>query len=285
MTKQELLKTYGSPTPLLDHGFVRLVDVMGDDNAIVQMARVSYGEGTKKKSSDKGLIRYLMRHRHTSPFEGCEIKLHCKMPIFVARQWIRHRTASVNEVSARYSTLPDEMYLPELERIQIQSPTNKQGSGETLDAQTADAMQMLMQEGMKYSRLAYDHTLNHNVARELARINLPVATYTEWYWKIDLHNLLHFIHLRADSHAQYEIQVYAQAIGEIVKNWVPITWEAYEDYRLNSLTFSGPEKEALISMLKFVEKEKFMEGATKASHLKGREVIEFKAKLDRLFPR
>lgn len=285
MTKQELLKTYGNPTPLLDHGFVRLVDVMGDDNAIVQMARVSYGEGTKKKSSDKGLIRYLMRHRHTSPFEGCEIKLHCKMPIFVARQWVRHRTASINEVSARYSTLPDEMYLPELDRIQTQSPINKQGSGEALDTQTADAMQMLMQEGMQYSRLAYDHSLNHNVARELARINLPVATYTEWYWKIDLHNLLHFIHLRTDSHAQHEIQVYAQAIGEIVKSWVPLTWEAYEDYRLNSLTFSGPEKEALISVLKSIEKEKFIEEATKASHLKGREIIEFKAKLEHLLPR
>ena len=285
MEKQELLKTYQEPIPVLDHGFVRLVDVMGDDNAIVQMARVSYGEGTKKKSSDTGLIRYLMRHRHTSPFEGCEIKLHCKMPIFIARQWIRHRTASVNEVSARYSTLPDEMYLPELGRIQVQSSTNKQGSGAALDLQTAEAMHMLMEEGMKYSRLAYDHTLNHNVARELARINLPVATYTEWYWKIDLHNLLHFLRLRADSHAQHEIQVYAQAIGKIVRDWVPITWDAYTDYQLNDLKLTGPETEGLISALKSVDKENFIEDAIKASHLKGREEKELRAKLDRLLPR
>lgn len=285
MTKQELLEKYSKPICLLDHGFLRLVDIMGDDSAIVQMARVSYGEGTKKVSTDRSLIRYLMRHKHTSPFEGCEIKIHCKLPIFIARQWVRHRTANINEISARYSILPDETYLPELTRIQTQSSTNKQGSGDPLDSKTAEAMQFIMEESMKYGRVAYEAALNHNVTRELARITLPVSAYTEWYWKIDLHNLLHFIHLRADSHAQYEIQVYANALSEIVKEWVPLTWEAYEDYRIQSLTFSQSEKKGITAALKGIPEETFIQEALKESRLKGREKMEFKNKLKALLIR
>jgi thymidylate synthase (FAD) len=233
---EELLYT---PIPCLDHGFVRVVDYMGDDAAVVQAARVSYGKGTRKVSEDRGLIRYLMRHRHTTPFEMCELKLHVKLPIFVARQWIRHRTANVNEYSARYSILDREFYIPSPEDLAVQSTVNKQGRGEVLDAgAAAEVMGLLRRDAMQtydtYERLLNDHSL----ARELARMNLPVNYYTQWYWKVDLHNLLHFLSLRIDAHAQHEIRVYGEAIATCVKAWVPACYEAFEDYRLGAVTLS-----------------------------------------------
>jgi thymidylate synthase (FAD) len=221
------------PTPCLDRGFVRVVDYMGDDAAVVQAARVSYGKGTKKLRQDRGLIRYLMRHRHTTPFEMCELKLHVKLPIFVARQWIRHRTANVNEYSARYSVMDNEFYLPEPQHISLQSSDNKQGRGDTLTAeQSAEVLDLLKRDAIQaydgYKSLMDDHGL----ARELARMNLPVNFYTQWYWKVDLHNLLNFLSLRIHPHAQYEIRVYGHAIAEFVKDWVPATYEAFQDYRV-----------------------------------------------------
>ncbi len=229
----------GVPLPCLDHGFVRLVDYMGDDGAVVQAARVSYGRGTKKRSDDRGLIRYLMRHRHTTPLEMCEIKLHVKLPIFVARQWVRHRTANINEISARYSILDNEFYVPDAAHLAVQSVDNKQGRGGTLDAaQAAEVLELLRREGER-SYAGYESLLGqHGLARELARMNLPVSWYTQWYWKIDLHNLLHFLSLRIDPHAQYEIRVYAEAIAQILRAWVPVCWEAFTDYRLGAATLS-----------------------------------------------
>ena len=241
--------------PCLDHGFVRLIDYMGDEAAIVQAARVSYGAGTKAVSSDQGLIRYLVRNRHTTPLEMCEIKLHYKMPIFVARQWIRHRTANVNEASGRYSILLNEFYVPEPDHIGVQSSTNKQGRGETLTTEQAqDVMKLLrvaaMQDYENYQTLLNDDgegnpdiPENPMVARELARMGLGLNFYTEWYWKIDLHNLLHFLSLRAHSHAQYEIRVFADVIAEMVRAWVPAAWEAFEDYHPHrgAHTFSAQE--------------------------------------------
>lgn len=234
--------------PVLDHGFVRLIDYMGDDSAIVQAARVSYGQGTKAARDDRGLIRYLMRHAHSTPFEMCEIKLHVKLPIFVARQWIRHRTANVNEISARYSILDREVYLPNPEQMAAQSATNRQGRGATLAADDARRVFAVLKDD---AARAFDHydwmlgagkesPLNDPVAREIARINLPLNTYTQWYWKVDLHNLLHFIALRADPHAQYEIRVYADAIASLVEEWTPYAWEAFNDYRLTGARLSGP---------------------------------------------
>ena len=235
-----------APIPLLDHGFVRVVDYMGDDNAIVQAARVSYGRGTRRVSDDRGLIRYLMRHRHTTPFEMCELKLHVKLPIFVARQWIRHRTANVNEYSARYSTLDREFYVPSADVIAAQSQSNRQGRGEQLSASDAARVQALLRDDAHHAYDHYEELLNEKpngepldpsrigLARELARINLSLNYYTQWYWKVDLHNLLNFLSLRADPHAQYEIRVYAEAILErVVKPWVPLAYEAFCDYRLN----------------------------------------------------
>jgi thymidylate synthase (FAD) len=229
--------------PVLDHGMIRVVDYMGDDRAITQAARVSYGAGTKHVSSDEGLIRYLMRHWHSTPFEMCEIKLHVKLPVFVARQWIRHRTANVNEYSARYSILDREFYIPAPEHLAAQSSQNNQGRGETLEGDEAARVLDILRGD---SARAYDHyeaMLSQDgqagLARELARMNLPANVYTQWYWKTDLHNLFHFLRLRADPHAQYEIRVYAEAIGEVVKDWVPLAWAAFEDYRLNSVQFSG----------------------------------------------
>ncbi|MFN7144477.1 MAG: FAD-dependent thymidylate synthase [Myxococcota bacterium] len=225
--------------PCLDHGFVRAVDYMGDDGAIVQAARVSYGRGTKKVSEDRGLIRYLMRHRHTTPFEMCELKLHVKLPIFVARQWIRHRTANVNEISARYSVLDREFYLPRPEDLAVQSANNKQGRGEVLDTDTAAEVLRLLRRDAEQSYDTYETLLEeHHLARELARMNLGVNYYTQWYWKVDLHNLLHFLSLRIDPHAQYEIRVYGEAIAGLVKAWVPLAYEAFEDYRVGAVTFS-----------------------------------------------
>ncbi len=249
------------PIPVLDHGFVRVIDYMGDDAAIVQAARVSYGKGTKKVSEDRGLIRYLMRHRHTTPLEMCEIKLHCKLPIFVARQWIRHRTANVNEISARYSILDREFYVPREADLGVQSVANRQGRAETLSPERAAQVLKLLRDD---STQAYDHYLDMlnldddgkeirpgepGLARELARMNLTLAYYTQWYWKIDLHNLLHFLSLRIDDHAQEEIRVYGQAIAEITKRWVPHAWEAFVDFRLQGMHLSRAEHEALRRML------------------------------------
>lgn len=238
---EEILYT---PQTVLDHGFIRVVDYMGDDAAIVQSARVSYGKGTRKISQDEGLIRYLMRHRHTSPFEMCEIKLHVKLPIFVARQWIRHRTANVNEYSARYSILDKEFYTPAPEQLSVQSASNKQGRGEVLSADANAAALEILQRDASQAFDSYEYLLNEDgagaprdperpgLARELARIGLPLSAYTQWYWKTDLHNLFHFMALRADAHAQYEIRVYADVMRDIAARWTPLAAKAFEDYRL-----------------------------------------------------
>ncbi|ETD87419.1 FAD-dependent thymidylate synthase [Rhodobacter capsulatus] len=238
--------------PVLDHGLIRVIDYMGDDAAICQAARVSYGRGTKAVSDDRGLIRYLMRHWHSTPFEMCEVKFHVKLPIFVARQWIRHRTANVNEYSARYSVMDREFYIPAPEHLAAQSTVNNQGRGQVLEgAEAARVLDLLREDAMR----AYDHyedmltpdadTGKLGMARELARMNLPANVYTQWYWKIDLHNLFHFLRLRADVHAQYEIRVYAQIMGDIVKDWVPQAYEAFEDYRLGAVSVSATAKEVL----------------------------------------
>ncbi len=225
--------------PLLDHGFVRVIDYMGDDAAIVQAARVSYGKGTKKLRQDRGLIRYLMRHRHTTPLEMAELKLHVKLPIFVARQWIRHRTANVNEYSARYSVLDREFYLPAPEDLAVQSASNRQGRGEVLTAEQAAEVLAILRRDATQAYDTYESLMeDHSLARELARMDLTLNYYTQWYWKIDLHNLLHFLSLRMDHHAQYEIRVYADAIADFVKDWVPFTWEAFSDYRLGGRSVS-----------------------------------------------
>lgn len=238
-TVAALEERLAAPIPCLDHGFVRVVDYFGDDAAVVQAARVSYGQGTRKTSEDRQLIRYLMRHRHTSPFEMCEIKLHVKLPIFVARQWIRHRTASVNEISGRYSVFTDEFYVPEAAQVATQSADNKQGRGAILSGADAAEVQADIADFSRAAYARYEELLSErDLARELARTVLPVNYYTQWYWKIDLHNLLHFLALRLDRHAQYEIRVYAEAIGQFVRAWVPLCWEAFEDYRLGSFAMS-----------------------------------------------
>ncbi len=227
------------PVHCLDHGFVRVVDYMGDDAAVVQAARVSYGAGTRKLREDRGLVRYLMRHRHTTPFEMCELKLHVKLPIFVARQWIRHRTASVNEISGRYSVLDSEFYVPASQDLAAQSASNRQGRGTELSPAEAATVLAILRREAEGAHASYAKLLNeHDLARELARLNLTLSTYTQWYWKIDLHNLLHFLALRLHPHAQREFQVYARAIAAIVRDWVPHSWEAFEDYRLGAFTLS-----------------------------------------------
>lgn len=228
--------------PVLDHGFIRVVDYMGDDAAVVQAARVSYGRGTRKTSEDEGLIRYLMRHYHSTPFEMCEIKYHVKLPIFVARQWIRHRTANVNEYSARYSIMDKDFYLPAPEHLAAQSANNRQGRGDVLDAATAMRVLNLLRDDAEQTYGHYEEMLDEEgigLARELARMNLTLNTYTQWYWKTDLHNLFGFLRLRADAHAQYEIRVYAEAMLETVKAWVPLSYGAFRDYRLGAVTFSA----------------------------------------------
>ncbi|MEO1469890.1 MAG: FAD-dependent thymidylate synthase [Pseudomonadota bacterium] len=243
----------GRAIPVLDHGFVRVIDYMGDDAAVVQAARVSYGRGTRTARDDAGLIRYLMRHWHSTPFEMCELKLHVKLPIFVARQWIRHRTANVNEISARYSILDREFYVPAPEHMAVQSATNRQGRGAVLEAEAAGAVRAVMAEeaGRAYDRYEelMDGEAGPGLARELARMTLPASIYTQWYWKTDLHNLLHFLRLRADAHAQYEIRAYAEAIGGIVEAWVPATWAAFRDHRLEAVQFSAPAMACLRRML------------------------------------
>ncbi|MBF9031372.1 FAD-dependent thymidylate synthase [Rhodobacterales bacterium HKCCE3408] len=239
--------------PVLDHGFIRVIDYMGDDAAIVQAARVSYGAGTKKARDDSGLIRYLMRHWHSTPFEMCEIKLHVKLPVFVARQWIRHRTANVNEYSARYSILDREFYIPEPEQLAAQSVVNNQGRGEVLQGAEAARVLEILKADSARSYDHYEEMLSQEgqagLARELARMNLPANIYTQWYWKTDLHNLFHFLRLRADAHAQYEIRVYAEAICEVVKDWVPAAYGAFEDYRMGGVQISGKGVECLRRML------------------------------------
>jgi thymidylate synthase (FAD) len=237
--------------PVLDHGFVRVIDYMGDDGAVVQAARVSYGRGTKKVSEDKALIFYLLRHRHTTPFEMCEIKYHVKLPIFVARQWIRHRTANVNEYSARYSILDNEFYLPAAEHLAAQSSTNRQGRGDVLSPQDARRVLDLLREDSERAYRGYVELLNEDeegrvvdpgrtgIARELARMNLSLNFYTQWYWKTDLHNLLHFLDLRVDPHAQYEIRAYAEAMIGTVERWVPLTAEAFGQYRKGGTQLSA----------------------------------------------
>ena len=231
--------------PCLDKGFLRLVDSMGGDEAIVQAARVSYGKGTRKVSQDRGLIRYLMRHRHTTPFEMVEFKFHAKMPIFVARQWVRHRTANINEYSLRYSEARDEFYIPNPEQIQFQSVLNKQGRSEEVPNDLKEKVQNYFKEISQRTFELYKEMNDLGIARELARAILPVNLYTEWYWKNDLHNLLHFIGLRSDSHAQYEIQVFSDAMGKFVKDLAPIAWEAYQDYVVKGLRFSYSEQNLL----------------------------------------
>lgn len=247
---EELEKILYEPLPVLDHGFIRVIDYMGDDAAIVQAARVSYGKGTKKVSEDRGLINYLLRHRHNTPFEMCEIKFHIKLPMFVARQWIRHRTANVNEYSARYSILDKEFYMPAPEHLAAQSSINNQGRGELLEGkEAARALELLKRDALQCYD-TYQELLNEDsqgniidekrngLARELARMNLPVNFYTQWYWKIDLSNLMNFLSLRADHHSQYEIRAYADVMLDILKKWVPIAYEAFMAYRKNSVHLS-----------------------------------------------
>ena len=240
--------------PVLDHGLVRVIDYMGDDAAITQAARVSYGRGTKAVQNDEGLIRYLMRHWHSTPFEMCEVKFHVKLPVFVARQWIRHRTANVNEYSARYSILDREFYIPAPENLAAQSTVNNQGRGEVLAGEEAARVLDILREDAMRSYDHYEAMLSQDgqqgLARELARMNLPANVYTQWYWKVDLHNLFHFLRLRADAHAQYEIRVYAEAMCRIVKDWVPLAYGAFEDYRLGGATLSGKAIEVLKRRLK-----------------------------------
>ncbi|QBX34028.1 FAD-dependent thymidylate synthase [Paracoccus liaowanqingii] len=237
------------PHPVLDHGLVRVVDYMGDDAAICQAARVSYGTGTKSVQNDEGLIRYLMRHWHSTPFEMCEVKFHVKLPVFVARQWIRHRTANVNEYSARYSILDREFYIPAPEQLAAQSAQNNQGRGEVLAGDEAQRVLDLLREDAMRSYDHYEAMLSQDgqqgLARELARMNLPANIYTQWYWKVDLHNLLHFLRLRADAHAQYEIRAYADLMCDITRDWVPAAFNAFRDYRMDAVSLSAQGAAAL----------------------------------------
>ncbi len=272
-TVPALEEMIGVAIPCLDHGFVRLVDYMGDDQAVVQAARVSYGTGTRRVREDRALIRYLLRHRHTTPFEMCEIKVHMKLPIFVARQLVRSRTAQINEVSARYSVLDKEYYTPAADVLGVQSTSNRQGRGEPVAPERASEILDMLRTDAEQAYAHYEELLGgaaaaattgeqreaagdaakapapEGIARELARINLPVSYYTQWYWKIDLHNLLRFISLRADAHAQYEIQVYAQALADLTRRWVPDVYEAFVDYQMEGTTLSRMEVAALRALL------------------------------------
>ena len=261
VTAPELEKILYDAIPILDHGFIRVVDYMGDDTSIVQAARVSYGKGTKKVSTDSGLIKYLMRHWHSTPFEMCEIKYHIKLPIFIARQWIRHRTANVNEYSARYSILDKEFYLPDSEHLAAQSQINRQGRGDVLKGDQAKKVIDLLKNDAEQTYKNYEEMLNERydgtvidegktgLARELARMNLTLNTYTQWYWKTDLLNLMNFLRLRADHHAQYEIRTYADAMLDTVKKWVPITYEAFMDYRVGGTEVSSKGKIIIQKMI------------------------------------
>lgn len=235
---------------VLDHGFIRVVDYMGTDDCIVNAARVSYGRGTRRLSENIGLLNYLMRHHHTTPFEMCEIKIHVKMPIFVARQWIRHRTANVNEYSARYSILDNEFFLPTIPRIARQSKSNKQGSGESIDPDVArKILEALKQDAVRSFR-TYNDMVESDVARELARINLPLSTYTQMYWKCDLKNLLNFIFLRDDAHAQEEIMVYAAYLGSVVAAWLPLTYRAFLEHWKESFVLSNSMRNVVRALIR-----------------------------------
>ena len=265
---------------VLDHGFVRLIDYMGSDESIVQAARVSYGKGTKKVSEDRGLIRYLMRHKHTTPFEMVEFKFHIKLPIFVARQWIRHRTANVNEYSGRYSVMKEEFYLPEPEDIAYQSKSNRQGRDDT--ALPDEVKNEFRSHAESTQKELYEHYLkfiDQGVARELSRINLPLSLYTEWYWKIDLHNLFHFLRLRMDAHAQQEIRAFADVMAEMVRKVCPVAYEAFEDYSLYASYFSGPELAILAPYLQQAQLD--LDQLTEKG-LSKREAREFLDKLDQI---
>jgi thymidylate synthase (FAD) len=273
--------------PVLDHGFVRVIDYMGDDGAIVQAARVSYGRGTRRVSEDRGLIQYLMRHRHTTPFEMCEIKYHVKLPIFVARQWIRHRTANVNEYSARYSILDNEFYIPAPEHLAAQASTNRQGRGDVLEGEAARRVLDLLREDSERAYAGYAGMLNEDtagnladptwpgLARELARMNLSLNFYTQWYWKTDLHNLMHFLTLRADPHAQYEIRAYADAMIGTLERWVPLAHAAFLEYRMNAALISATGLKVIQRLLAGEPVEQ------KASGLSPREWRELMAVLGR----
>jgi thymidylate synthase (FAD) len=261
VTSPELEKVLYEAIPVLDHGFIRVIDYMGDDSSIVQSARVSYGKGTKKVSTDEGLIRYLMRHWHSTPFEMCEIKYHVKLPIFIARQWIRHRTANVNEYSARYSILDKEFYIPAKEQLSAQATNNRQGRGDLITGQQADEVLKILKDDAVRTYDNYEKMLNERfdgtiidekksgLARELARMNLTLNSYTQWYWKTDLLNLMNFLFLRGDSHAQYEIRVYAEKMLETVKKWVPITHAAFLDYRVGAAHLSSKGLKIIKSMI------------------------------------
>jgi len=261
VTSPELEKVLYEAIPVLDHGFIRVIDYMGDDSSIVQSARVSYGKGTKKVSTDEGLIRYLMRHWHSTPFEMCEIKYHVKLPIFIARQWIRHRTANVNEYSARYSILDKEFYIPAKEQLSVQATNNRQGRGDLITGEQADEVLKILKDDAVRTYDNYEKMLNERfdgtiidekksgLARELARMNLTLNSYTQWYWKTDLLNLMNFLFLRGDSHAQYEIRVYAEKMLDTVKKWVPITHAAFLDYRVGAAHLSSKGLKIVKSMI------------------------------------
>jgi thymidylate synthase (FAD) len=278
--KEDFLKSINC----LDKGFVRLVDYMGDDAAIVQAARVSYGGGTKTPEEDRSLIRYLLKNKHTTPIESCVFKFHVKAPIFCFRQWHRHRMSTISEISGRYTELPEECYIPELSEIKAQSKNSKQGRAEMLDETTANTIVDCMREEQRISFKAYKKNLNDGLAKELARINLPLSTYSEMYWKIDLHNLFHFLKLRMDSHAQYEMRVFANAIYELIKPIVPIACEAFDEYILNANSFSKTEMSLLQSMIKISSFEKWvwekLNNTIEGSTLTSREKKEFIDKLN-----
>ena len=286
-TVPDLEEILYQPIPLLDHGFVRVIDYMGDDGAIVQAARVSYGKGTRRVQDDAGLINYLMRHRHTTPFEMCEIKYHVKLPIFVARQWIRHRTANVNEYSARYSVLDKEYYIPAPEQLATHSRSNWQGRGAVLEGEEAARVLDLLRDDAERCYADYEEMLNEDrhgnrldehrvgLARELARMNLTLNTYTQWYWKIDLHNLLHFLSLRSDPHAQYEIRVYADAMLETVRRWVPLACDAFLSYRMGGVQLSAQGLDVVKKLIAGEEVDQERSGLSK------REWRELMAVLDR----
>lgn len=279
----EIEQLIGREHPCLNHGFVRLVDYMGSDNAVVQAARVSYGEGTKKVREDRGLIRYLLRHQHTTPFEMVEFKFHCKMPIFVARQWIRHRTASVNEYSLRYSKAINEFYVPKGSDLKIQTTKNKQGrADESIPPEEQEKVLQLLQQGAEQAWSGYEALMETGLTREVSRINLPMSLYTEWYWKIDLHNLMHFLKLRIDEHAQYEIRVYAQAMADIVRKIVPITWEAFEDYVLYANNFSKAELQILGKLLKQLPENTDWDELMDSEKMSKREKSEFIDKINEI---
>jgi len=281
-TVQTLEDLLYKPFSVLDHGFIRVVDYMGNDSAVVQAARVSYGAGTRKVREDQGLIRYLIRHRHTTPFEMCEIKFHVKLPIFVARQWIRHRTANINEYSARYSILDNEFYIPAPEHLARQSSTNRQGRGSVLEGSQALTVMRMLRDDATRAHAHYvemldisgdekDQADSPGLARELARMNLTLNFYTQWYWKVNLHNFMHFLSLRGDQHAQYEIRAYANVMLEILKKWVPDTFDAFSDYRLGAAELSA---KSIIVLRQMLAGEKVVQSDSGLSKREWRELME-----------